>query len=529
MLSISFVVAVGCAVVASGDESIQYQAVPLEQLEKEFLAARAFGQGASLEHGLLDKWWEDRSVPCHARFYSHTLTEMLRCFHQRRNNEEYPPVSILTMSNGQRFTDRNALFNVLYQRYPRRKLELIVLESNGQGPDPTWVAWAAGRGGLDSWSSADERALNRGAPPLKIIYRWYNSSHVCAGGRQQCAQKPKLGLKRNVAIRISSGDILINMDNDDVYHPNYVAYVVHHMRREKLHELAIANHSELLVNPDSSVTLTQQIEYVCHASRLGLLHRHFNEPMLWPCSYFQGGHSISLTRMVVSKCGYGAAYNQVEESSLWACTRENLRKNQRAKLGPTVGTLGNKYLMVKSVNPMSVTAQVSQLTLRCFWACVSMTTSRHGQAFGLGDKMWNRLRPTNVISALRALTEALYRLHELQRENDTPQPGFIKLAKNRVPFQFLSKERHPFFTKENGGNLWLKFHFEDYPHYAQDTAYPYCRGFAYMPGITILPVKDNFQIVTATSVQDCCQKCADMYNAEVAKKLDKLHDNVNEG
>eukprot|EP00035_Acanthoeca_spectabilis_P020046 m.430894 g.430894 ORF g.430894 m.430894 type:complete len:528 (-) comp17227_c0_seq1:1522-3105(-) len=460
ILSISFVVAVGCAVVAAqGDESIQYQAVPLEQLEKEFLAARAFGQGASLEHGLLDKWWEDR------------------------NNEEYPPVSILTMSNGQRFTDRNALFNVLYQRYPRRKLELIVLESNGQGPDPTWVAWAAGRGGLDSWSSADERALNRGAPPLKIIYRWYNSSHVCAGGRQQCAQKPKLGLKRNVAIRISSGDILINMDNDDVYHPNYVAYVVHHMRREKLHELAIANHSELLVNPDSSVTLTQQIDY------------------------FQGGHSISLTRMVVSKCGYGAAYNQVEESSLWACTRENLRKNQRAKLGPTVGTLGNKYLMVKSVNPMSVTAQ----------------------AFGLGDKMWNRLRPANVISALRALTEALYRLHELQRENDTPQPGFIKLAKNRVPFQFLSKERHPFFTKENGGNLWLKFHFEDYPHYAQDTAYPYCRGFAYMPGITILPVKDNFQIVTATSVQDCCQKCADMYNAEVAKKLDKLHDNVNEG
>jgi hypothetical protein len=56
------------------------------------------------------------------------------------------------------------------------------------------------------------------------------------------------------------------MDNDDVYHPNYVAYVVHHMRRKKWHELSIANHSELLINPDSSVSLTQAIKSV-HAWR----------------------------------------------------------------------------------------------------------------------------------------------------------------------------------------------------------------------------------------------------------------------
>lgn len=182
------------------------------------------------------------------------------------SDEEYPTVSILTMSNGQRYTDRNVLFNVLYQRYPRNKLELIVLESNGQGPDPTWVAWAAGSGGIDTWSSADERLLNRGAPPLTIVYRWYNSSLVCSGERQQCPEKPKLGLKRNVGNAIASGDIIINMDNDDVYHPNYVAYVVHHMRRKTWHELSIANHSELLINPDSSVSLTQSIKSV-HAWR----------------------------------------------------------------------------------------------------------------------------------------------------------------------------------------------------------------------------------------------------------------------
>ena len=174
---------------------------------------------------------------------------------------QYPTVSVLMMSNGQRFADRNALMNVLYQRYPRSKLELIMLESNGQGPDKSWVAWSHGKGGLDSWASADEQDLNRNAPPLKVVYRWYNSSYVCAGGKQQCAHKPKLGTKRNIALAISTGDILINMDNDDVYHPNYVRYMVGMMRRNHVHELSIANVSELLINPDSSVTLTQEVRY----------------------------------------------------------------------------------------------------------------------------------------------------------------------------------------------------------------------------------------------------------------------------
>mmetsp|Transcript_16848 Transcript_16848/g.49602 ORF Transcript_16848/g.49602 Transcript_16848/m.49602 type:complete len:383 (-) Transcript_16848:1174-2322(-) len=295
---------------ASEQAEPQYVPVTTDQATAEFWNARAVGKDVSLTHAQLDAWWVER-------------TEV-----------EYPMVSILTMNNGQRYTDENALLNALYQKYPREKLELIVLESNGQGPDPSWVAWSAGRGGLDAWSAADERLLNRASGPLRIIYRWYNSSFVCPDGRQQCPEKPKLGVKRNIALEIATGDVLINMDNDDVYHPNYVAYVVHHMRRLKWHEARITNHSEILINPDSSVQLAQSVDY------------------------FKGGHTVIITKILSKRCGYGAAFNQVEEGALWGCSRKTVRPDQRGVLGPSKGALGNRYLMIKSVNPLSVTAQV---------------------------------------------------------------------------------------------------------------------------------------------------------------------------
>jgi hypothetical protein len=144
--------------------------------------------------------------------------------------------------------------------------------------------------------------------------------------------------------------------------------------------------------------------------------------------------------------------------------------------------------------------------------------------------MWNRLRPPNVIAALRALSEALYRLHELQREHDTPASHLIKLGPNRKPFQFLAKFGHPFSTGgTDSGNLWLQFHFKDFPEYASKTSYPYCKGFSYMAGITILPVKDMFKIVPADNIMDCCNKCRGLFNSEVASRMEKFHDSVSEG
>lgn len=60
---------------------------------------------------------------------------------------------------------------------------------------------------------------------------------------------------------LATGDILINMDNDDVYHPWYVAYVVGHMRHKRWHQLKVANVSELMINPDGSTSVTDSVDY----------------------------------------------------------------------------------------------------------------------------------------------------------------------------------------------------------------------------------------------------------------------------
>ena len=170
------------------------------------------------------------------------------------------------------------------------------------------------------------------------------------------------------------------------------------MRREKLHEIRITNHSELLINPDASVTVTKSI------------------------NYFHGAHTMAMTRALSSMCAYGAAFNQVEESSLWRCAKEVLRPDQRAVIGPDRGRLRNSFLMIKSVNPLSVTSQ----------------------AYGLGDRLWNRLKPHDIAAVYHGLTESFYRLHELQREPDTPDPALIKLAPGRPPFKYAEKTSHPY-------------------------------------------------------------------------------------
>ena len=135
-----------------------------------------------------------------------------------------------------------------------------------------------------------------------------------------------------------------------------------------------------------------------------------------------------------------------------------------------------------------------------------------------------------MVRALEALTEALSRLHELQREHDTPDPQLIHFAPERKPFTYHPKIRQPFHIDPDGnGNNWLKFHFKDFPNYARGDAYPYCRGFAYMPGIQILPVEGNYKIVQANDVNECCQLCADMWKKDIAERVGEYHDAIHGG
>ena len=119
------------------------------------------------------------------------------------------------------------------------KIELIVFDSSDK-PSRTWLSWA-----------------NHTAKHFSIKYKWFNDSAV-----KMSEANPTLGMKRNQAAFMASGAVMINMDNDDVYHPNYVRFVYEHLRNSSLarnrstHMLGLTAISEAEINPDGSVTLS---------------------------------------------------------------------------------------------------------------------------------------------------------------------------------------------------------------------------------------------------------------------------------
>jgi hypothetical protein len=113
-------------------------------------------------------------------------------------------VSILTFSNGQDHCNENALLNAMYQRRPEgiSRIELVMTETSS-APSTQWLEW--------------ERVYVNST--FRVVYRWYNGSI-----NSNTPRNPVLGTLRNLAARqVASGSVMINMDNDDVYHPDFVA------------------------------------------------------------------------------------------------------------------------------------------------------------------------------------------------------------------------------------------------------------------------------------------------------------------
>jgi len=57
------------------------------------------------------------------------------------------------------------------------------------------------------------------------------------------AGNPVLGTPRNEAGKTATGSIMINMDNDDVYSPDFVAYIVHHIHENGWSQITVKLHS----------------------------------------------------------------------------------------------------------------------------------------------------------------------------------------------------------------------------------------------------------------------------------------------
>lgn len=106
---------------------------------------------------------------------------------------------------------------------------------------------------------------------------------------------PALGTKRNQAAFMASGAVMINMDNDDVYHPNYIRFVYEHLHNKSLasnrttHMLSLTANSEAEINPDGTVTLKPLSSDNGHAAVWSWTDEMLREPYDKGCTFADSG------------------------------------------------------------------------------------------------------------------------------------------------------------------------------------------------------------------------------------------------
>tara|TARA_R110001632_G_scaffold26956_3_gene72600 strand:+ start:5726 stop:6430 length:705 start_codon:yes stop_codon:yes gene_type:complete len=115
---------------------------------------------------------------------------------------DYPHISILTPTyNRSKFLPL-FIHNLKKQTYPHNKLEVVIYDD---GTEPF----------TDSTAQ-----LQLDIYPMKLVYH-------------RDKVKKTIGEKRNHLVKLSSSKILINMDDDDIYHPQYVQYSYHELKDQK--------------------------------------------------------------------------------------------------------------------------------------------------------------------------------------------------------------------------------------------------------------------------------------------------------
>ena len=112
---------------------------------------------------------------------------------------DYPNISILTPTyNRSKFLPL-FISNLKSQTYPHNKLELVI---HDDGTEPF---------------TNNIQGLQLDISPIKLVYH-------------RTKVKKTIGEKRNELVKLSSSKILINMDDDDIYHPQYIQYSYHELK-----------------------------------------------------------------------------------------------------------------------------------------------------------------------------------------------------------------------------------------------------------------------------------------------------------
>tara|TARA_R110000744_G_scaffold220252_2_gene339080 strand:- start:626 stop:1330 length:705 start_codon:yes stop_codon:yes gene_type:complete len=115
---------------------------------------------------------------------------------------DYPHISILTPTyNRSKFLPL-FIHNLKNQTYPHNKLEVVIYDD-----------------GTEPFTDSIEKMRND-ISPMKLVYH-------------RDKVKKTIGEKRNYLVKLSSSKILINMDDDDIYHPQYIQYSYHELKEQK--------------------------------------------------------------------------------------------------------------------------------------------------------------------------------------------------------------------------------------------------------------------------------------------------------
>ncbi|GAB5372739.1 hypothetical protein AAMO2058_001690800 [Amorphochlora amoebiformis] len=227
-------------------------------------------------------------------------------------SDSLPMVTITTAHRGERHLERNIWLNVRYQSYPPSRLELVIVESSDQ---PSKY--------LTLLSERKEPPFVRyhHAPPPRIRNKdmW-------------------VGNARNLMNEMANGTHIVSMDNDDIYPPNYVLFMIHHLTTN-------------LAGKDEPPILVVQLKN----RKLTVLPTSTFSITALQGSAMIGGHHIAYEKS--SKCRF-LPLSSSEEQGWFKCAK---RMSRLKRVDPLPSTA-----MIKVDNPISITNQLFYMNRAIF-------------------------------------------------------------------------------------------------------------------------------------------------------------------